>query len=156
MKHEYKELLLKDLCARLPYGVECFVHGDCDSTLTSIVNDRCYFENLDWEITEDDGYRDIDSGWVQPYLRPISSMTNEEYKEMQMVLDRGEFAVLMNKTNGLELWLESVDTDPTIWFDSLVNVQDWLNKKMFAYRTIDGYDMFELGLALEAPVGMYK
>jgi hypothetical protein len=35
------------------------------------------------------------------------------------------------------------------------NEVDWLNKKMFAYRTIDGKDMFELGLALEAPDGMY-
>ena len=35
------------------------------------------------------------------------------------------------------------------------NLVDWLNKKMFAYRTIDGKDMFELGLALETPEGMY-
>ena len=37
-----------------------------------------------------------------------------------------------------------------------LSLVDWLNKKMFAYRTIDGKDMFELGLALEAPAEMYK
>ena len=29
------------------------------------------------------------------------------------------------------------------------NLIDWLNKKMFAYRTIDDKDMFELGLAIK-------
>lgn len=130
MKQEDKELLFKDLCARLPYGVECFVHGDCDSTLTGIVNDRCYFENLDWEMEEDDGYRDIDSGWVQPYLRPMSSMTEEERKDF--------YDNLRPKCDG-KPW-ESMGADA-----------DWLNAHHFDYR-----GLIPKGLALEAPEGMYK
>lgn len=153
MKQEYKELLLRDLCARLPYGVECFVHGDCDSTLTSIVNDRCYFENLDWEMEEDDGYRDIDSGRVQPYLRPMSSMTEEEKQELlkvTLLIGYDEYCETLKSFDfygdarldvGMEIWLKAFD---------------WLDKKMFAYRTYNDKNMFELGLAIPAPEGMYK
>lgn len=155
MKQEYKELLLKDLCARLPYGVK--VLADINKTFDGGIISEVVCINLRKEWVElENVITPYHYDEVKPYLRPISSMTTEEYKEMQMVLGRGEFAVLMNKTSGLELWLESFDTDPTIWFDSLVDVQDWLNKKMFAYRTINGYDMFELGLAIPAPEGMYK
>jgi len=61
MKQEDKELLLKDLCARLPYGVKCVVEGLDDCTL------------MPSDIEEE---REI-----KPYLRPMSSMTLEELEE---------------------------------------------------------------------------
>jgi hypothetical protein len=76
------------------------------------------------------GYTDDIEKFV-PYLRKMASMTEEERKEY------------------LHITLCNV-IDCEAW-----NEVDWLNKKMFAYRTIDGKDMFELGLALEAPDGMY-
>jgi hypothetical protein len=53
-----------------------------------------------------------------------------------------------------ERYHELCDSYYGIYFDTIDSI-DWLNKKMFAYRTIGGKDMFELGLALEAPEGMY-
>ena len=67
-----------------------------------------------------------------PYLRILSSMTKEEKEEYNSLV-----AFSGNPTGSAKF-------------------VDWLNKKMFAYRTIDGKDMFELGLALEAPNGMYN
>ena len=69
---------------------------------------------------------------VKPYLRPMSSMTDEERKEYKHLV--------------------AFSGSP----DGAANFIDWFNKKMFAYRTIDGKDMFELGIALEAPKGMYN
>jgi hypothetical protein len=119
MTKEDKELLLKDLSARLPYGVKINVNGEEDTLL---------------ELGVDTGWvnasYDIDD--VKPYLRPPSSMTEEERNEYKYLV------AFSGNHNGS------------------VNLTDWLNEKMFAYRTINGKDMFELGLALEAPEGMYK
>lgn len=128
MKQKYKELLLTDLCARLPYmpkvkityqqqGVKGTDEGNasCDF-IEKIVNDL-----RNGVITD-----------MQIYLRPTSSMTEEEEKEYKHLV------AFSGSPNGA------------------ANFVDWLNKKMFAYRTIDGKDMFELGIALKAPEGMYK
>ena len=63
MTNEEKQLLLKDLCARLPYGVKCrMLKSDSQvCTLDSGLLDKV-------EILE-------------PYLRPMSSMSEEEYQE---------------------------------------------------------------------------
>lgn len=55
MTQEQKELLLKDLCARLPYGVKCQIDtGDADvyvDTLATITIDGCicFMETIDTE-----------------------------------------------------------------------------------------------------------
>lgn len=127
MTQEEKELLLKDLCARLPYGV-----------ILLAPNGRT--------IGQTDGNTGaelfVGEGW-KPYLRPISSMTEEEKKEYGKVCELDTEILANHPMNG----------EP---FPALYNSQDWLNKKMFAYRTINGKDMFELGLAIKAPEGMYK
>ncbi len=115
---EDKELLLKDLCARLPYGVfmtnkklrKTFYPLTCDDLKDAMFDD-------DWD--------DI------PYLRSMSSMTDEERKEYKHLI------AFSGSPNGA------------------ANLVDWLNNKMFAYHTIGGKDMFELGIALKAPKGMY-
>ena len=65
MKPEDKELLLKDLCARLPYGVKVEIVENFQSGVytldPSCINKIIY------------GFADI-----KPYLRPMSSMTEEE------------------------------------------------------------------------------
>lgn len=82
MTQEDKELLLKDLCARLSYGVklQCggvligkthqrYMKERCDAILYSIteVYDNCYVINARYDLIE-----------VKPYLRSMSSMTEEE------------------------------------------------------------------------------
>lgn len=117
MIQEEKQLLLKDLCARLPYRVRARF---CDGVKEEIDNiwDIDMFScaiNADYIIDD-----------VKPYLRPMSSMTEEELKELNVIFD-------------------SCDTEYR------VEAQDWLNAHHFDYR-----GLIEKGLAFEAPEEMYK
>lgn len=69
MTQQDKELLLKDLCARLPYGV--FVEDDMKRTYKLTIGNS-YLIDLFYNNGD---YVDVP---IKPYLRPISSMTEEE------------------------------------------------------------------------------
>ena len=75
MLREDKELLLKDLCARLPYGVKIELtwwvmdEGTCINTILEP-------DHIEQLLKDEDDYTEI-----KPYLRPMSSMTEEEKKE---------------------------------------------------------------------------
>ena len=75
MVQEDKELLLTDLCARLPYGVKInTIQGDF--TLLSLTNERVF------TTCEVEGYHnDFPIEFIKPYLFPLSSMTEEQEKE---------------------------------------------------------------------------
>jgi len=126
MTAKEKELLLKDLSARLPYGVNiCIKYYDLqsDGELAS----------RDIKLTAGNTCYCFDSGnWVdiKPYLRPMSSMTEEEMREFY------------------EAWINDFSI-PTI-ISIHPNEMDWLNAHYFDYR-----GLIEKGLALEAPEGMY-
>ena len=117
MTREDKELLLKDICTRLPYGVKCrMLKSDSQvCTLDSGLLDKV-------EILE-------------PYLRPMSSMTEEEINEFILISDTMLWLGNNRSTCILSLSLEQMD---------------WLNAHHFDYRKL-----IEKGLALEAPEGMY-
>ena len=68
MTQEDKELLLKDLSARLPYGVKVEIDGYYSHILKGIDGDT---------ISTDRGIN-YPLRLVKPYLRPMSSMTEEE------------------------------------------------------------------------------
>lgn len=121
-----KQLLLKDLCARFPYGLIC--------ALRPITNIRYYDMPLNGELLDDLNKKEW--GDVKPYLRPISSMTKEEQKEFV-------------KFHCLKI-CPIVSTD-FLTIENETEMIDWLNKKMFDYR-----GLIEKGLALEAPEGMYN
>lgn len=109
MKPEDKQLLLADLCARLPYGVKIQydIYGIQDLTINEL---NAYIK----------GVKNI-----KPYLRPMSSMTEEEYDEMFQQLYSAQEEFFRNCSN--------TDTiGKTITYD-LVRY-DWLNKNMFDYR----------------------
>ena len=79
MTPEDKELLFKDLCARLPYNVICQVEfresGKYQSKsmfLSGVFTDEAYF-------TTESG--SIYSNEYKPYLFPLSSMTDEQEEE---------------------------------------------------------------------------
>ena len=79
MTQEDKELLFKDLCARLPYNVICKVEfresGEYKSKnmfLSGVFTDEAYF-------TTESG--SIYSNEYKPYLFPLSSMTDEQEEE---------------------------------------------------------------------------
>ena len=71
MKPEDKELLLKDLCSRLPYGLWV---RDEESNIIYISYNDIHFENF---------FNGILNGNIKPYLRNMSDMTDEEEKEFQ-------------------------------------------------------------------------
>ena len=131
MTKEDRQLLLKDLAARFPYGVVLDVettdwkapqghiqvkiegYGVIFKDLSLIVNGSYYGDNY------------------KPYLRPMSSMTEEEVVEFESITEE-----LLEHGTSEEIW----DT-----------VIDWLNAHHFDHR-----HLIEKGLALEAPEGMYN
>ena len=131
MTQEEKELLLKDLCARLPYGVKIQVpyedgSGYFDETVLEVNNEGPFHVN-GWGIEYE---------YVKPYLFPLSSMTKEQKK---YITDRwginDEFDFEINPDWG-EYFVELGD---------IVDFIDWLNKNHFDYR-----GLIEKGLAIDA------
>lgn len=113
MTQEDKALLIKDLCARLPYGVKCQIHDEnyVLSGITSKLCNELYFEELNFK--ECDGYVSIEC--CKPYLFPLSSMTEEQ--------DR-EFSLLQVNTH----------KDGFLYVCDCTNMITWLNKNHFDYR----------------------
>lgn len=125
MTQEDKELLLKDLCSRLPYGVKIQYHH-IQETITDILLDI----NMFGRVNIYGHIKDICD--VKPYLFPISSMTEEQKKEY------GKVCVLDTEI----LSRHPMDGSP---FPALYNSQDWLNKNHFDYR-----GLIKKGLANDA------
>ena len=88
MTQEQKELLLKDLCARLPYGVKC-VSGVDDATLIiEGINPNCCGASEVQVTYERSGINfDTTISAIKPYLFPLSSMTEEQKEEHKDLLD---------------------------------------------------------------------
>ena len=137
MTQEDKELLLQDLSARLPYGVKFTLSGNIIYTMKGI--DLIVTDEGNWEYAVTaKGIEPIEIEYIKPYLFPLSSMTDGQLKEMQEIIGNPNEACISVNTSGLELWLNSVDTDPTIWLDTTFEVQDWLNANHFDYRGLIG------------------
>ena len=127
MTDKEKQLLIKDLCARLPYRVKGkfpFSPVTVEIIGHTIPYDGEVFYRsdgnyVDWERVEN----------FKPYLRPMSSMTDVEKKTLN---------------NILEYQYYSDDS-------CMCEASDWLNEHHFDYRRL-----IEKGLALEATEDMYK
>jgi hypothetical protein len=138
MTQEEKELLLKDVCARLPYGVQILYDSDkkfddgliCQPYGLTIYNGRTCV--LAFGVVDP-----IEIDEFKLCLRPMSSMTEEEKKEFQAChcvygLHPDFQPMMCNLANEL-------------------NMFDWLNAHHFDYRGLIGK-----GLAIKAPEGMYN
>lgn len=145
MTQEEKELLLKDLCGRLRCGVLCTVF---DKKLGffgehAFKMDGITIEDEGIDIWLEKGNFSIET--IKPYLRPMSSMTEEEKEELKQEHSKDEklFAeCLRNVANGDDSMRGKVIPH---------FAADWCNKNHFDYR-----GLIPMGLALEAPEGMYK
>ena len=83
MTQEDKELLLKDLCARLPYGVKVKL-GDNPN-----IFDLEYRIKFAIMYGDSDKLEDIlDITNIKPYLFPMSSMTDEQIKEFNSITQK--------------------------------------------------------------------
>lgn len=108
MTQEDKELLLKDLSVRLPYGVKCCVknnHKVC-GILNGIVGENIHLYSS--------GCSTYNISVIKPYLRPMSSMTEKEEIEYDTIFAKP--------------WYNS------FYIDNLLNGFDWLDRHHFDYR----------------------
>lgn len=88
MTQEQKDLLLKDLCSRLPYGVKCKYYDCCEGDYDE--GTICGFERQ--EYIQIDGVC-IYIEEVKPYLFPMSSMTMDQAQQWHKYAnDRGGLA----------------------------------------------------------------
>ena len=142
MTQKDKELLLKDLCARLPYHpILKWTNISDGSSINGELKDLSevtLFFISQSETTE-----------VKPYLRPMSSMTEEEFESLKkwtrLEFDQLELTEWDNGYKTLEFYLNEIPSYV------VVEVFDFLNTHHFDYR-----GLIEKGLALEAPEGMYR
>ena len=136
MTQKEKELLLRDLSARLPYGVILNTPNG-NKPLLALVSSKEYntiieyddYHGFENDITEWEGG---DVELIKPYLRPLSSMTEEE----EIGYD-ATFATII---------YDDGHRESTMTYESF----DWLNAHYFDCR-----GLIEKGLALPAPKGMY-
>lgn len=138
MTQEEKQLLLKDLCGRLLCGVMCdFVYniGHPQKLLSISLHEKyqIHLDSDEYVFGSGKSYGPSETivDNIKPYLRSMSSMTEEEVDEFEKISNE-----LLENGESTEIW----DT-----------VIDWLNAHHFDHR-----GLIEKGLALEAPEGMYK
>ena len=131
---------MKDLCTRLQYKIKAhYKYYDYIGGKEQLVSeDNGIITAIDVNMGNPikvDGYY-VEVEYVKPYLRPMSSMTEEE-REEYIDIKKGE-------CNGCVLTGKG---DP----DTEFLLVDWLNSHHFDYR-----GLIEKGLAIEAPEGLYK
>lgn len=125
MTQEQKELLLKDLCGRLPFGVRMKgVNEDFELSASTSPERLSYVLN---------------SADFKPYLRPMSSMTEKEKKEWHDTFD-----------NVYDYVPEADDYDDNWHEEPGIESYDYLISHHFDYR-----GLIPKGLALEATEDMY-
>ena len=141
MTQEDKELLLKDLCARLPYGI----HAKIKRMMLGEEVEYAGKVGIDIEFSILQAFPYKDDIDIKPYLRPMSSMSNEEKEELKLEQEKDEelFIQVINKSqNGDDSLLGTVIPHCA---------EDWANKNHFDYR-----GLIEKGLAIKASNEMYK
>lgn len=128
MEIDYKDILLKDLCARLPYGVKAKYYGsaeecECCDTIEGIYP-------MDDEIVI--GQYGLSVSKIKPYLFPLSSMSERQCYELSSI--RSSFQ---------DCWKYIKTPIPL----SICNFEqiEWLHKNHFDYR-----GLIEKGLAIDA------
>ena len=127
MTKEDKELLMRDLSCRIPYGVIVNVYGMSNVKLTSV----------SWygEVSVNDGSTYLyPISEVKPYLFPLSSMTEEQKKEYNILC--GDVPTYHYEFGDI--------VEDTILYDNWESI-DYLNAHHFDYR-----GLIEKGLAIDA------
>lgn len=95
MTQEDKDLLLNDLCARLRYGVKIYVQSWDEREMEYIDKvDVLYSVNGDEYIKSVNEDYDFSVEDIKPYLFPLSSITEEQKKELQSLMISDSYGIL--------------------------------------------------------------
>ena len=132
MIQEQKELLIKDLCARLPYGVKFA----CNKNIyTAKGLDLIVTDGGDWEYAVTaKGITPIEIDFIKPYLFPLSSMTEEQIQEYTYIVN----------------YISSDDTEN--WVEGEFIYVEQFTQLMHFYHTnhLDYMGLIPMGLANDA------
>ena len=132
MTKENKEILIKDLCTRLPYGVKVLF----ENKVFSIDYISAKYEEIKLDIP--DNYT-LDISNVKPYLFPLSSMTREQLFDVQEIIGKNEIEI----EDG---FFHIINSDRnTISYLEILAVLEWFYKNHF-----DIYGLIPMGLAIDA------
>jgi len=142
MTQEEKQVLFKDLCGRIPYHVRVKVwleDGDTEEgpldlqhNYGDVLLDAFYYN----KITK-----------IKPYLRPMSSMTEEEFEFLQEHLPYDFTRIYSGKFD----LFNDIHLGNSVSIDDIAFLLDCLNRWCLDYR-----GLIPMGLALEAPKNMYN
>jgi hypothetical protein len=133
MTQQEISLLLQDLCARLPYEVKVSILGGGAMPLKNLIN-----SSIGWYADVEGAPTDFSIDEIKPYLRPMSSMTDEEKSYVQQCIDIVE----------AENYGDSYS--PAAW-DAMSDFTNYCYE-----RHLDLHGLIPKSLALNAPEGMYE
>lgn len=131
MTNEEKELLIKDLCERVPYGVKCHVAGEGDATLNGVITKD---GEIYGQFTKYDGEIQLEAKltYAIPYLRPMESITDEEFEELHRIVCPNNVG---SSFEGDGFYFLECDADcHYISYTFMSNVIDFMLKKHLDYR----------------------
>ena len=134
MTTEEKDLLLKDLCGRLPHGVKCQVQEDeftYIGTLCRIEVDGKNGNLLDFAESISGLDCQVYLSEVKPYLFPLSSMTRKQREEFVKFADYEPRLEGCGKHQEL-YYYDLVGHENNLYPNS--DAIDWLDKNLFDYR----------------------
>ena len=147
MKQEDKDLIIKDLCGRLPYNVKCAILSEKQPfTLTTIEVDYINGHLFNFLELRRGFVVQVYTSELKPYLYPLSSMTEEQSIELfnlfgiSLANSIGTDYIKINECTGITFFLDK-GFDIETHLDKLL---DWLNKNHFDYR-----GLIEKGLAID-------
>ena len=131
-----KELLLKDLCARLPYGVKI------DFTWWVMDEGTCMSTTLEPDHIEQIRNDEVGNAEIKPYLFPLSSMTDEQCYKFYCGFVENE----IDYNDFKKYYFDSCSLDKVLTLISdCSDIIDWFNENHFDYR-----GLIEKGLAIDA------
>lgn len=151
MTQEDEQLLLQDLSAKLPYGVKAEHPYAKEALVLGIIERKgykCGIRYID-VITDKQTYP---IRYIKPYLRPMSSMTEDEKKDLLVTIvgNKGSkyFRVLQDGSiDNTDATIQDLNKFNMHWVnfdkDTVTLYLDWLNKHHFDYR-----GLIEKGLAI--------
>ena len=151
MNKEQKQLLMKDLCGRLPYGVNVlYVKEEIIGVLSAIniyLGNNAEGKQELMCTTIFYGENNVPIEEFKPYLYPLSSMTNEQMEKIEEILiGHNPYMVFDFLTYG-----DIVFHQANVSVKAFAELMQFFDKEMLDYR-----GLIEQGLAIDATeLGIY-